>query len=763
MLRRTFDPDKPYPYLRYGRMSNDAQNPRSPDQQFETIEQVRKRLGYPWVHVGDYRDDAITGRLLRKRKGFQEMLQAIRTSMVVVDLILVDTFERFGRADELAAIRRDLYNTHGVLILTADSNFSDPTSVAGRALSFVEQIRSTEDGRVKAHNVLRGKRDLIRQKKAWPGGSPPFGYKLQSVLTVGKNGEQEVDHKILVRDPETDWVADRIFRTAQEKGWGTSRLSKFLNADPTIPDTLKPFSPATVGYILDNRIYYGELVWEQHSTGIINDTRVIERNAEEDMLRVSDFCALIVTRQLWDEVQALRQQRREQVMRGRARRQGDSKLNTPPAPGLTLKYLLTGLARCGHCGASMRPSPTKSIFKSGRVWRRLYYTCPSHVGGSCPNDLYVPEDWLREAVIARLRARLFPAPDQAGQVPDWLGPLVEEVRQELQRRGAEQPDQRPAWEQEVKEWRECIHGWGQTLAKPRLDSSLRADIEGQYGQAKARIVQLESLLAEQSAKQGHLEAILDPGQVLNRLHRLADVLGGGNPTRGNLELSLHIDRIDCFVDGQVLMRTSRLGVFEGAVELLRRPEGPAGGPLAHDPNLLGKIRPRRRARLRVEEDLSKGNGRLPQMDHATNPERFAGLEDRWFWQDSLEVPRSSSWAERNAAEVAKLRVTGMTLEQLAAHFRKTPPTIRKALRLAVLADPSLKLPKKMPRGCWAKDHAAEMARMKKDGMSIQAVARHFGKSDPTIRAALRYAEELPAGSAAPPVEQGNAVDPAEEE
>jgi hypothetical protein len=36
MLNRKYDPTQPYRYLRYGRMSSEKQNPRSPDQQFVT-------------------------------------------------------------------------------------------------------------------------------------------------------------------------------------------------------------------------------------------------------------------------------------------------------------------------------------------------------------------------------------------------------------------------------------------------------------------------------------------------------------------------------------------------------------------------------------------------------------------------------------------------------------------------------------------------------------------------------------------------------
>src|SRR5690349_4731566 len=118
MLRRRFDPLKPLLAVLYLRMSSDDQNPRSPQQQRDTIEAALRRLGYPWVIVDAYADEAVSGRYLRRRAGFQQMLSDIRTGKVKVDVILVDTFERFGRADELASLRQELHRHHGVLVLT---------------------------------------------------------------------------------------------------------------------------------------------------------------------------------------------------------------------------------------------------------------------------------------------------------------------------------------------------------------------------------------------------------------------------------------------------------------------------------------------------------------------------------------------------------------------------------------------------------------------------------------------------------------------
>jgi DNA invertase Pin-like site-specific DNA recombinase len=409
MLRRSFDPHRFHRYARYGRMSSDQQNPRSPEQQFDTIAQTLRRLGYPWVHVRDYRDDGVSGRYVARRTGFQEMLRDIRTSTLQVDAVLVDTFERFGRAEQMAGIRRDLEQHHGVLVLTADTQFADPTTVAGKALALVESIRSTEDGRIKAHNVLRGKRDAARRKQ-WPGGPPPFGYRLQSVLAE-RHGRQEVDHCILVPDPETAWVIQKLFQVARERGWGCTRLARMLNEDPQVPAPLKPFYDQTVNYWLQQEIYYGELVWEEHATGVVDDRRVIEKNPADEVLRVPDYCEPLVSRELWDAVQEIRRERSERARKARAAGKKDGgKQVAALTPGLALNYLLSGLVRCGHCNRAMTVSSSPAYTtRSGETRRYASYGCPGYVARVCPNGTRVPEAWLREAVVDLLCRRLFPA------------------------------------------------------------------------------------------------------------------------------------------------------------------------------------------------------------------------------------------------------------------------------------------------------------------------------------------------------------------
>ena len=120
MINIRFDPRLPYKAVIYVRMSDPRQNARSPDQQIAEIKCRIELFGYPWTIVRVYRDDAISGRLVQKRKAFRKMLGDLKTGAVAADLILVDTFQRYGRAKELAAIRDDLQDLHGVILLTAN-------------------------------------------------------------------------------------------------------------------------------------------------------------------------------------------------------------------------------------------------------------------------------------------------------------------------------------------------------------------------------------------------------------------------------------------------------------------------------------------------------------------------------------------------------------------------------------------------------------------------------------------------------------------
>jgi hypothetical protein len=626
------------------------------------------------------------------------------------------------------------------LTVAADNGFCDPTGVVGKAVGMVEQIRSTENTRISRHNILRGKKDAARRGR-WPGGPRPFGLQLKSIVDESTSPPEV--YSSLEIDPREAAAQRLAFERAAETGEGDQRMSRWWNTSSEIPEEFKPISPFTMGYRLGSRIYIGELVWGENRTGVVNDTRVIEVNPEGAEV-IPNFCPALVEAELFERVQRLRRARSEQIRRSHRKPEVETspKLIAPQGRGLTLKYLLTGLARCGCCKASLRPVPSGRQSKAGR--RYVYYTCPRHYDGACDNTRYFPEDQLRKAVVDRLRTRLFLPPEAAGQTPSWLPELMEQVHLELRRHQVDEPGRSAAIQEELRRLDGQITGWSMSLGNPQLPSSVRDEIEGRFAQAKQRQQDLEQSLAAERALERHLAQTLGPEQLIGQLRQLDEILEGYNPTLGNLELSNHIAEIVCHVDGHVELRGTMLGLFDGATELLSQNKGgaetetPASGTSPGFPT----VKPRRRGRMRIPNLSAESNERLGGVDTVLDPERFAGLPPNFFWTESFVLTEKLSWAEANATEVVRLRASRLTIEKLAEHFGKTRPTIRKALRIGAAALPDQELPQKISRGRWTEQHAAEVMKLKQQGMGTNDLAEHFRKSDTTIRAALKYAEEI---------------------
>lgn len=695
MISSTFVSKLAYTFVIYARMSTSMQNPRSPEQQIAEINRVLKALGRPWVCIGIYRDAGTSGRYMSKRRDFTRMMQDIKTGQVQPDLILVDTLERFGRMKELETIRRELHTKYGVLVLTADSGFADPTSVEGQALGIVEAIRSTQDGRVKAHNVLRGKRDAAKLGH-WPGGPTPRGYKPESVMTTGP-GPVEVDFRKLVPDAEAAPVVQEIFRLAFESGYGSLRIAQHLNADKGLVERWGRIHPDTIGRILDNTIYRGELVYGRHSTDVIDDRRVIRRNAEEDMIRVKNFCEPLISDEVWEKVQLMRHRRGEAIKKARgSRRMGSNKQIHPLAPGMTLKYPLTGLVRCGVCGASLRPNSGGVSAKSSK--RYCYYMCPNYHPGSCTNGLYCPEHWLRKVVFGALRRRLYPPPEanlasDRAFVPSWFPELVAQVHAELERISNDQHvNARPLMEQQLKTIRARVVGWTQSLSNADLPVHVRRTIEQELGKAIEQQAELECSLSTIEHRSRASEEQLDLHKIVECLRHLDEVMAANaNPTLLNMELSRLIDRVEVFPDGKVVMHTCRLGAFEGLVTMLTQPTGQTlavteGSSIAATDDSVTRIRPRLRGKLNAVSAMPGQTAAAPRAYRPEDPHRFAGLSENWFWKDEFEMPRKTCWAAEHATEVATLRSGGMKMADLARHFGVSRPTIRRALKLAQPAD-----------------------------------------------------------------------------
>ncbi|MBD3675699.1 MAG: hypothetical protein HUJ26_19480 [Planctomycetaceae bacterium] len=218
----------------------------------------------------------------------------------------------------------------------------------------------------------------------------------------------------------------------------------------------------------------------------------------------------------------------------------------------------------------------------------------------------------------------------------------------------------------------------------------------------------------------------------------------------NVLLAQHIAGIYCDQEGTIQLCTSKLGAFPDALEFLPLLEMSSESFVPDAACLEGseyQSQPRRRTRRNVSDSFEDDDVAMALNDFAVDTRRFKGLGPEWFSVTAFQIPTEPTWREEHARAIAEWRIkNAATMEETAEHFGKTVPTIRAALREAKKQhgiDAMGKDISQSNRKCWARDHAMEVAEfLKQPGNTIRKAAQYFGKSEPTISKANKIASPL---------------------
>lgn len=328
---------------------------------------------------------------------------------------------------------------------------------------------------------------------------------------------------------------------------------------------------------------------------------------------------------------------------------------------------------------------------------------------------------------------------------EWFASLVADVRAELTRLVEPAQDPRHGLERERQTLEDSCQGWAQSLSKRDLSPMVRTTIEAELEKAISRQREIDRLLAETYQRALQVDELLDPLAVADRLNRLDEVLSGDNATLGNVELSLHIDRIDCFEDGRVELRTCKLGLLgEGAQLVKDKREVTDSPPSSEAPR---HATPRRRARLRTEGAPVSGHELKAAAYLAADPNRFAALDEQWFWTDVFQHPcRPLSWSETHAEEVfLRRKDAGASYAQLALEFGVTSPTIGAAICHYVETHPGEQDQVVLQRGGKRRPKfdlskfGDEARHLWIEGRSLEKLAEKYDCSAPTVKKAIEFA------------------------
>jgi len=372
------------------RYSDSHQNPLSADDQLAVLREDCARYG--WAVVGEFKDEAKSGRYVGKRIGYIEAMAM--TVAGLADVICVFQLDRLGRnSRELHDAKNRLQDADAV-IYTHDHGVMDRIQFALFAeMAQIESERLSE-------RVTRGRRAAAERGQFM--GSAPYGYRV--VVARDANGEPLLNSRgVQIRDIEIDPVTSKVVLRIHEDfdaGKSAYEIARALTREgvPTPrggqiwhPNTIRGHE--TRSGVLRNPIAIGEMLNCKVKTKLDERTGRITRR-KNDVAKVVKTDApwlRIVPQDLWD--------RNQERLSGAV----PSKLVDRRRP----VHLLTGLSKCGVCGGPF----VQVSAKMG---------CYAHKFGDCPNERKVRRQDLERVVLEGLVQRVAHSTVVTWFIPEYV-------------------------------------------------------------------------------------------------------------------------------------------------------------------------------------------------------------------------------------------------------------------------------------------------------------------------------------------------------
>jgi site-specific DNA recombinase len=366
--------------------------------------------------------------------------------------MIAETMSRVGRDEEDRAAIRKRLTFHGVTIMTP---------VDGVVTRLTDGIKAVIDSHYLEDlkvMIRRGMAGVIRDGRH--AGGRAYAYR----PVPGKKGALEVV-------PEQAEIVRRIFR-AYVDGETERSIAAALNAEGVPPPRTSHWRASTLhGHakrktgILQNELYCGRLIWNRTCFVRNPDTgnRISRNNPQSEWQRSDAPHLRIIDDDLFDQAQRVRASRAHIQKRTRARP----------------KRILSGLLRCGACGAGMSKKDTSA--------KRPRIICTRmHDAGTCTNRRSYYLDDIENLVIGGLR-------DELG-TPDAIGYFVRCYNDERRRASTEGGDKRHRLETEI------------TNVDRQIERAVAAIIQGRITEAEAA-AHLPGLRAQRARLAAELGAL----------------------------------------------------------------------------------------------------------------------------------------------------------------------------------------------------------------------------------------------------------------
>lgn len=318
-----------------------------------------------------YADEGISGKSIKNRKAFDQMIKDAKTGCF--DVILVKDFSRFARntVDLLTVVR--MLKGIGIEVYFVNynmTNFGDSELV----ITMMGALAQEESA------ALSKKLKLSKNMTARQGRVPNFVY-----------GYERIDKYTLKPDEyEAGWVR-KIFELYVDEGMGTARIAEYLNNNnvKTKKKISRGWTQHAVASLLRNQLYIGRVV--NKKSEVIDFTTGKRRELDrKDWIVIERPEFAIIDLKLFNKAQELLDLRKDSFRLDKRR----------PSS----KYPLSNLLVCANDGYSFRRCCRK-YSENGKIYK--WWTCSyRNAAGvsACGNNIRVDEEEMHKAIIGFLQS-----------------------------------------------------------------------------------------------------------------------------------------------------------------------------------------------------------------------------------------------------------------------------------------------------------------------------------------------------------------------
>jgi len=351
--------------LLYARASSHRQAEKglSVPGQLRELRKYCSQHGHQIVKV--FRDDGFSGTTDR-RPGFQAMIAYAEEHADAIDAVLVWSYSRFARNRVHAVLYKAQLRRLGIKVISISEPLPD-----GPEAELLEAVVEAMD----AHRSTRLARDVIRGMREttlqgfYPLSTVPVGYRREEVRVGGGRRFK------LVPDEATAPLVRRIFEAYVTEGKGAKEIAQELNTQKIFTPRGRRWNRSAIMRIISNPIYIGTLV----ISFTTDNARFLPPEQRE--IVVEGFCAPLISPEMFEQAQRLREER----------------ARTHPQH-LASNYLLSGLVYCARCGAKLIGVPAKS-------GQYHYYACATYwnQGKAVCDGGLVSQPLLDQIILERVR------------------------------------------------------------------------------------------------------------------------------------------------------------------------------------------------------------------------------------------------------------------------------------------------------------------------------------------------------------------------